>query len=529
VSAEALAALVRTAEDVRATASRTEKRDRMAAYLRTLKPPGVALAVRYLAGEIPQGKLNVGWRTLAEAVKGPPMPRQTSLFEEGGAGGGPLALTDVDAAFERLRGTTGRGAAERRREILARLLARAAPDERDYLLRLVGGEVRQGALRAIVLEAAAAAFDVPEARFRRAVMVGGDFGAVTRAVAEEGAAAIARFDLVPLRPVEPMLASPTDDPAAAAEALGTVAVEWKLDGVRVQVHRDGDEVRIFSRSLRDLTDSMPEMAAAARALPAARFVLDGEVTGRGEDGRALPFQDLMSALSRDEAGALAARGTRLEVLFFDLLYLDRSVLLDRPYRERVAALDRLVPPERRVPWWIAGSGAEVQALYDQAIAAGHEGVVLKRLDAPYAAGRRGAHWLKAKPAITVDLVILGAEWGSGRRRGWLSNLHLGARVPETGGFAMLGKTFKGLTDEMLRELTEDLSTIATRREGHIVWVRPERVVEIAFDGVQRSPRYASGLALRFARVKRFRPDKRAGDATTLDEIRAIHRRREATG
>ena len=398
---------------------------------------------------------------------------------------------------------------------------------------------------------------MPAEALRRAVMFAGDFSAVVEAVARDGASALSRFDLRPLVPIEPMLAAQAESLEEALADLAPAAVEWKLDGVRVQLHRAGGEVRVFSRQLRDVTSLVPELVTLGLRLPSERFILDGEVIALGEGGRPIAFQDLMSRFSREDdetaspgrampGPAMRGRATPgratpgaptpgpatprpptkdLVALFFDVLHVDGETLVDRPYRARREALERLVPEAHRVRQRRVETAEEAERMLQEALAAGHEGVMIKGLETPYAAGRRGAQWRKLKPAVSLDLVILAAEWGHGRRRGFLSNLHLGARVPsEEAQFVMLGKTFKGLTDAMLQELTVDLLGIATRRDAHVVHVQPVRVVEIAFDAVQRSPRYDSGFALRFARVKRFRPDKSAVSASTLDEVREIHAR-----
>jgi len=542
-----LADLAATSAAVRATSGRLEKRRHLAALFAQLGPRDLRLAASYLAGEIPQGRVGVGpGQVFALPARPPPPEPGTTLPLFGTAGGGGAAggadgapasptLDELDGMFDALQAVSGAGASRRRATILLGLLDRLAPDEHDLLTGLVLGELRQGALRALVIEGLAQALAVPEPALRRAVMFTGEPGVVAEAVRREGAGALDRFGPTVLRPIEPMLAasSPTVEDALA-ELGGTAAVEWKLDGIRIQLHRDGDEVRIFTRSLRDVTDGLPELVATARSLPARSFVLDGEAIAM-HAGAPVPFQDLMSRFSREleeQGGVYHGRPLPLLAQFFDLLLLDGAVLLDLPYRERCDALARLVPEELRVQRRVAAAPEEARAVFDAALAAGHEGVLVKGLDAPYQAGRRGAQWRKVKPSITLDLVILAAEWGHGRRRGFLSNLHLGAReavpgAPDT--FRMLGKTFKGLTDAMLRAQTEDLQSIARERTEHVVYVHPVRVVEIAFDLLQRSRRYDSGFGLRFARVKRFRPDKSAADATTMDDIRAIYEAQRKLG
>ena len=436
--------------------------------------------------------LGVGWAALKEL---PPAAATPSL-----------SVFEVDAAFEALAGVSGAGSQAARRELLSALLSRATASEQAFVRALILGDLRQGALTAVVGDAVAKAAEVPVAAVRRALMLRGDLGAVASAALGEGEAALAAFRLEVGRPIAPMLAQTAPDVEAAMAKTGPAAVEWKLDGARIQVHRDGDDVRIFTRTLDEVTARLPEVVEAALALPGRSFVLDGEAIALREDGRPHPFQVTGSRFA-------SRSGVLLTPMFFDLLHLDGEDLLDRPASERAAALSALVPE----PWRVPRGGAE---MLDAALAQGHEGVVVKGLDAPYEAGRRGAAWVKVKPVHTLDLVVLGVEWGSGRRRGKLSNLHLGARGAD-GGFVMLGKTFKGLTDAMLEWQTEALLALEERRDGHVVFVRPELVVEIAFDGVQTSPRYPGGVALRFARVIRYRPDKSAAEADTLEAVLAI--------
>jgi len=389
-----------------------------------------------------------------------------------------------------------------------RFFARATESEQAYLRALIAGDLRQGALTAVVGDAVARAAEVPVAAVRRALMLRGDLGVVASAALDGGAAALSAFRLEVGRPIAPMLASTAPDLDAALVKTGPAAVEWKLDGARIQVHRSPEGVRIFTRTLDDVTARLPEIVAAVSALPGEAFVLDGEAIALREDGRPYPFQ-----VTGSRFASRGAHSVVLTPMFFDLLHLDGEDLLDRPGSERAAALSALVPSEWRVP----RGGPE---LLSEALSVGHEGVVVKALDAPYEAGRRGSAWVKVKPVHTLDLVVLGVEWGSGRRRGWLSNLHLGARGAD-GGFVMLGKTFKGLTDAMLTWQTEKLLSLEERRAGHVLFVRPELVVEIAFDGVQTSPRYPGGVALRFARVVRYREDKPASEADTLESVLAL--------
>ena len=424
-----------------------------------------------------------------------------------------LRVADVDAALERIAGLSGPGSQEARRAALADLFGRATADEQAFLRALIGGELRQGALAGVMADAVARATGIPRATVDRATMLRGDPRAVAEVALREGAAGLEAFRLEVGRPLAPMLASPA---ASLEEAMGKVgegAVDWKLDGARVQVHRDGDDVAVFSRTLDDLTARLPEVAAAARGLPARRFVLDGEAIALRQDGRPEPFQVTGSRIAAGAPG--------IALMLFDALHLDGEDLLDAPLARRADALAAAAPEALRVPRLITADPAAARAHMDAALAAGHEGVVVKALGAPYAAGRRGAAWLKVKPRHTLDLVVLAAEWGHGRRRGRLSNLHLGARAPDGEGFVMLGKTFKGLTDAMLAWQTERLQALAVRERGIVVEVRPELVVEVAFDGVQTSPRYPGGVALRFARVLRYREDKPASEADDLDAVLAL--------
>jgi ATP-dependent DNA ligase I len=500
-----LAELVTVSAAVAATRSRTAKVQAVAGALRGTAPEEAPAIVAFLSGELRQRQIGVGW----SALKDPPAP----------AAEPSLTVAAVDEAFGRIGALSGAGSQTARREALSALFAAATAPEQEFLRRLLLGDLRQGALEGVVLTAVAAAADVPVETVRRAHMLHGDLGDVARVALADGAAGLDRVGLQVGRPIHPMLAQTADDLAGALERISPAAVEVKLDGVRIQVHRSGGDVALFTRTLDDVTSRLPEVVEAALALPARELVLDGEAIALRPDGRPLPFQVTASRL-----GTRAARSdVPITPLHFDVLHVDGEDLLDRPGAERAAILEELVPAEARVRRVVADAPLQAQAAFDAALAAGHEGVVVKALDAPYAAGRRGGGWLKVKPRHTLDLVILAVEWGHGRRRGLLSNLHLGARGPD-GGFVMLGKTFKGLTDKMLAWQTERLSELAVSQEGHVVRVRPELVVEIAFDGVQTSPRYPGGVALRFARVLRHRPDKPAQEASTLEEVLAIHSR-----
>jgi ATP-dependent DNA ligase I len=501
--------IARTSQAVAGNRGRLAKIELLADCLRGLRPEEVPVAVAYLSGELPHDRIGVGWASLREQPA-PAAPPAT------------LQLLEVDAALRRIGTASGAGSQALRRDELRALFARATEPEQRFLVGLLLGDLRQGALEGVMVEAVARAAELPAAAVRRALMVRGDLGAVAAAAMADGADGLAAFRLDPLRALKPMLAQPAEDLAAALARARPAAVEWKLDGARIQVHRVGDQVRVFTRNLADIAARAPEVVAAVRDLPARAIVLDGEAIALAPDGRPRPFQETMSRFgSRRGVDELRA-AVPLSSLYFDCLHLDGEDLLDHPAGERFAALAGRLPEALRVPRIETADAAEAERFLDDALARGHEGVMVKALDAPYEAGRRGAGWLKVKRAHTLDLVVLAAEWGHGRRRGWLSNLHLGARDPASGGFVMLGKTFKGMTDEMLAWQTERLLELETARDRATVHVRPELVVEVAFDGVQASPRYPGGLALRFARLKGYRPDKAVAEADTIDAVRAIH-------
>ena len=495
---------------VAGTTKRSEKASQVADCLRRADPAEVLAVVAYLSGELLQRRTGVGWASLRDV----PDPAEVATLE----------VAEVDRTLTEVATVSGPGSVARRTDLVRALFRRATGPEQALLRGLLTGELRQGALEGVMLDAVAKATGLPAADVRRAVMLRGAVGPVAAAALADGAAGLAGFRLQVGRPVQPMLASPGDDVAAALARLGTAALEWKLDGVRVQVHRDGHEVAVFTRSLDDITDRVPEVVDAALSLPVRAVVLDGEAIALRPDGRPRPFQVTGSRVGSRVDVAAAVRSSPLSTYAFDVLHLDGDDLLARPGRERFEALRATVPEDLRVPRLVTGELSEAQEFVAETLARGHEGVVAKALDAPYEAGRRGAGWLKVKPRHTLDLVVLAAEWGHGRRRGWLSNLHLGARDPEVGGFVMLGKTFKGLTDQMLAWQTERLQELAVDSGGWVVQVRPELVVEVAFDGVQTSPRYPGGMALRFARVLRHRPDKGPGEADTVETVRAIHAR-----
>lgn len=503
--------LVSTSAAVRTTSSRLEKIALLAGLLTRLEPDEVPIAIGFLIGWPRQGKIGVGWASLAAARPTP-------------AAHPELSLREVDQQLDALKASTGKRSAAERKRLLSELLAHAAQEEQDFLLALLTGEVRQGALEGVMVEAVAAAAKLPAEQVRRAVMLAGDLGTVAASVLAEGAAGLSIYGLQLFRPIQPMLAESAATVAEALAVLGDAVLEWKLDGARIQVHRQNDRVAVYTRSLNDVTAAVPEVVEAVLRLPNREFILDGEVIALSPDGRPLPFQETMRRFGRKIDVETLRAELPLSPFFFDLLRFDGTDLIDLPLVTRLEWLDAVVYGAMRVRRTYA-EGAEkaklAEKFYADARDRGHEGMMAKAPGAPYAAGRRGAAWLKIKTAHTLDLVVLAAEWGSGRRKGWLSNLHLGARDPATGGFVMLGKTFKGMTDEVLAWQTTELLARETSRDGHIVWVRPELVVEVAFNDVQRSPQYPGGVALRFARIKGYRPDKRADEADTIETVRGL--------
>jgi ATP-dependent DNA ligase I len=514
-----LAELAGVSRAVSSTSSRLAKVEALASALRPASDPEIPVIVAYLSGELPQRQIGVGWATLRAAP----------------AADASLTVLDVDAAFTRIGAVAGKGSAAERKRLVDALFALATADEQFFLVRLLSGELRQGALDGVMTDAVARAAGLPGASVRRAVMLCGSLAVTARAALGGGEAALASFGLRVGRPLKPMLASSEASieealaraGAADIDAAGAeVAVEWKLDGIRVQAHlADGTglpqrTVRLFTRSLDDITERLPEVVTALAALPARDAVFDGELIALRPDGRPYAFQDTASRAASEVDGH-GAGTVPLSVFLFDVLHLDGADLIDEPDAARHAALTAVVPAAMVMPRLVTGSVAAATAFFEEAVRRGHEGVVVKSLSTPYAAGRRGAGWIKVKPRHTLDLVVLAVEWGHGRRQGWLSNLHLGARDPSTGGWVMLGKTFKGLTDELLTWQTSRFLDLEEHRDDWTVYLRPEQVVEIAFDGVQRSPRYPGGVALRFARVLRYRDDKTADEADTIDAVRAI--------
>ncbi|HLJ21446.1 MAG TPA: ATP-dependent DNA ligase [Stellaceae bacterium] len=504
--------IVAASQSVGETSGRSEKIRLLAECLRRAGPDEIEIAVGLLSGEPRQGRIGIGPAALRAAASAPP------------AAAPSLTVAEVDAALDRIATTRGAGSAGERGRITRELLGRATGDEQGFLLRTLLGELRQGAVEGLMVEAVAKAADIPVGEVRRAAMVSGALGAVAQAALTEGRPALARMTVELLRPLAPMLAQTADGVGEALERLGEAAFEYKLDGARIQLHKCGSEVRLFTRSLNDVTSAAPEIVETALGLPIASCILDGEAIGFRADGRPQPFQITMRRFGRKLDVPRLRQEIPLRAFFFDCLYVDGAALIDQPGSERFAALARAVPGPLLVQRRVTRDAAVAETFLQEALAAGHEGVMAKALDAPYEAGARGRGWLKIKPAITLDLVVLAVERGNGRRSRWLSNLHLGARDPATGGFVMLGKTFKGMTDEMLAWQTEELRKLATADDGYTVTVAPQLVVEIAFNDIQASPRYPGGLALRFARVKAYRPDKRAEDADTIDTVRSIYER-----
>jgi DNA ligase-1 len=511
-----LAEIVATSARVGLSAGRLAKVDTLAACLRAARADEVGIAVRYLSGSVRQQRLGIGGSAL-NRVRRSVLPAQNAS----------LTLADVDAALERIAGTSGARSGGERIRLLGELFARASADEQDFLARLIVGELRQGAVEGLMVEAVAKAAEISVDEVRRAVMVAGDLAAVAEATLADGGAALGQFAIQLFRPIRPMLAGAATDTDEALAELSEAAFEFKLDGARVQVHKAGEDVRVFSRRLNDVTNSVPDIVETVRALPVRELILDGEALSFQPGGQPQPFQVTMRRFGRKLDIAAARELLPLRPFFFDCLWLDGEDLTLAPAYERIATLSAIMPPQLIVPRTVTAVPAIAQEFFAEALAAGHEGVLAKSLEGVYAAGARGRSWLKIKQATTLDLVILAAEWGHGRRRGWLSNLHLGARDPENGGFVMLGKTFKGMTDEMLRWQTDRLLELELARDAWTVYVRPQLVVEVAFADIQRSPRYPGGLALRFARLKRYRPDKQAADSDTIATVRGLADRQTA--
>ena len=487
--------LVAATAAVAATSARKDKTAALADLIASAAPDDVPMIIGLVSGDPRQGRIGIGWSTVASLDTAP-------------ADVPSLTIGDVDAMLTEVAGIHGPGSQERRRDALSAVLADATGAEADFIRRLLVGELRQGANAGIVADAVAEATGVPAPALRRAVMMSGDLGFASEIAIRDGRPGLDAVGLEVGRPIQPMLASTAPDVESAVEGMGRVSVEWKLDGIRIQVHRDGEDIGVWTRNLNEITDRMPTVVAVVRSLDVDRVVLDGEVLGIDEDGRPLAFQD---TVSNDTLGT---------PFFFDLLHHDGEDLVDTPLLERRARLRTLVG-SRAVPGMITEDPDVAQEVLDEALSRGHEGVVIKDASSIYQAGRRGKAWRKVKPVHTLDLVVLAVEYGSGRRRGWLSNIHLGARDPSDGSLVMVGKTFKGMTDEMLVWQTDRFRGLATADDGRVVTVRPEQVVEIAVDGVQASTRYPGGVALRFARVVRYREDKTAQEIDTIDTVRGL--------
>jgi DNA ligase-1 len=506
-----LDAVVEISRAVAGTSGRLEKVGHLAHLLGRVPPDEVAIVIAFLSGEPRQGRMKIGGAMLAGMRD---VPAATTPH---------LELREVDALFERIAAISGAGSSAARSQLLRELMTAATSAEQDFLFRLLFGELRQGALEGALIDGVARASGVPAARIRRAAMLAGDLAPVASAALAHGEAGLAPFALTPFQPVQPMLADSADDVGGALAELGEASLEYKLDGARIQVHKVDNEVRVYSRNLRDVTTAVPEIVAVARAMPARSLVLDGEAIVLGPDGSPVPFQETMRRFGRTLDVDRLKETLPIAPMLFDALYLDGQPLVDEPLTRRVALLGEQVPAANLVPRLFTSDPGAAAAFVRQALAIGHEGVMAKAVDGTYAAGRRGQAWLKVKQARTLDLVVLAAEWGSGRRRGTLSNLHLGARDAARGGFVMLGKTFKGMTDEMLAWQTRKFLELEIGRDDYTVFVRPELVVEIAFNDVQASPHYPGGVTLRFARVKRYRADKTAAEADTLAAVETIHR------
>jgi DNA ligase-1 len=507
--------LVETSKRVSETSGRLEKIGLLAELLKRLEPQEIVASVLYLTGALPQGRIGIGFSALRNAT-----PKTVADSPN-------LVLAEVDKAFVVIAATTGSGSTADRALILHRLLSRATREEQSFLTRLIMGELRQGALEGVMIEAIAKASAVPARVVRRALMFSGDLGAVARAALTEGTPGLEHIGVQLFRPIKPMLAQTAESVAEALERLGTAAFEFKLDGARVQVHKREEDVRVFTRRLNDVTAAVPEIVETVQALPVEEIILDGETLALRPDGKPEPFQTTMRRFGRKLDVAAMRQELPLTTFFFDCLHLGRESWVDRSTAERYQALSRAATTEHLVPRLVTADPAEAETFQRRALDAGHEGLMAKALDGSYEAGGRGRSWLKVKPAHTLDLIVLAAEWGHGRRRGWLSNLHLGARDPAGGKPVMLGKTFKGMTDDMLKWQTKRLQEIETSRDRWTVYVRPELVVEVAFNDIQASRQYPAGLALRFARVKGYRPDKSPEEADTLDAVRAIYETRLA--
>ncbi|MCY4013745.1 MAG: ATP-dependent DNA ligase [Gammaproteobacteria bacterium] len=502
--------LVGVSRSVAATRSRNAKRDALAEAIRAMAPDERAVGVAYLSGSLPQGRVGVGPAALQDSANVPASAAPT------------VSVTEVDEAIERVRNAAGPGSAAVKRDTLRGLFGRCVPEEQLFLVRLLVGEVRQGALDGVMVEAIALASGCSAAYVRHAHMLQGSLPRVADVAMTAGEPGLRRIRLSVGTPVQSMLAQTATEVGEAVAAMPSALLDTKMDGARVQVHKSGSDVAVFSRQHNDVSASVPEVVEAVAAMPASDLVLDGEVVAFDGNGRPLPFQTTMRRFGRRQNVAALRRDLPVQPYFFDCLHADGEDAIGSPLTERVGLLDTFVPGALHMPRMLTGDSTAARDFLQGALDAGHEGVMVKDPASAYAAGSRGKAWLKVKPAHTLDLVVLAAEWGHGRRQGWLSNLHLGARDPDGGGFVMLGKTFKGLTDEMLDWQTRALLDLEVSRDRYVVHVEPRLVVEILCNEVQTSPHYPAGLALRFARVKRYRPDKPATAADTLDAVRALH-------
>jgi DNA ligase 1 len=507
------AEIVATSVEVAKSSGRLAKTSLLAGCIRRSSPEEAAIAINYLSGILPQGRIGIGITKILNL-------RQHPASEPS------LTLCEVDRCFSDLAASTGSGSAAARAMLLAGLFARATSAEQGFLARLIVGELRQGALEGIMVEAVAQAAEVPVALVRRALMITGSMVEVARSALTEGGAALQGFSIELFKPIAPMLAQPAADIAEALQRLGEASLEWKIDGARIQLHKKGGEVRIYSRNLNEVSVAVPEILEQARLFAADTLILDGEAIALHEDGSPYPFQSTMSRFGRKLEVDKQRKVLPLSPFFFDCLYLDGQPLIDRPQRERFRILAATLPSGVVIPRLVTGDTARAEEFFAEVLGRGHEGVMAKSLDSPYEAGRRGFGWLKVKPVQTLDLVVLAAEWGHGRRSGMLSNLHLGARDPNTGGYVMLGKTFKGMTDTMLAWQTTKLLELEDTRDTFTVYVRPELMVEVAYSDIQASPRYPGGFALRFARVKRYRPDKLPSEADTLATVRQLYEQQQ---
>jgi DNA ligase-1 len=501
--------LVEVSKRVSATTRKKEKASLLAECLKHSQGEEIALAASYLSGQVPQGSLCIGWTILQKTLENlDERPR-------------PLSLLEVNLFFDEITQSRGEGSVKKKVKALHDLFSSAREDEKEFLAGLIMGEVRQGALEGLVLEAIAQASGLAAERIQQGVMFSGNIGEVARVALEEGLEGFSRFQPKLFHPIIPMLANAAEGEGDALARWGQVACELKIDGARIQIHKNGEEIRVFTRHLKEVTERVPEIVAVARRFRLDKAIFEGETLAMRPDGRPLPFQTTMRRFGRVQDIERMKKEIPLTSYFFDLLYLDGEPLFDEPYRKRFELLCEGVPSEYQIPQIVTADEKVVREFLKKSLEAGHEGIMAKGVDSPYVAGHRGFYWLKIKPTKTLDLVILAAEWGHGRRKGWLSNLHLGARDPDSGQFVMLGKTFKGLTDEMLQWQTEKLFSLETHRDEWTVYVQPELVVEIAFNDLQESPRYPGGLALRFARVRHYREDKSLSEVDTIQRVQAM--------